>query len=86
MQDLILAISAIIVIILIFKIFSAPIRLLFKLALSTVGGFFALFLFNLFSSFTGIYIEPSILNAAIVGLLGLPGFGLLLVARWIMLT
>lgn len=85
MQNIVLVVSAVIVIVLIFKIFSLPIRLLFKIALNTLGGFIALFLFNLLSAITGIYIEPNLINSLIVGIFGLPGFGLLLAVRWILM-
>lgn len=65
------------------KLFSSPLRLAFKLLLNTLLGFAALYIFNMLSSLTGIVLGLNWFNAATVGLLGVPGLGLLLVFRWL---
>jgi hypothetical protein len=42
-------------------------------------------LFNLFSSVTGFAVTLNLLAAALIGFLGLPGFGLLLILRYLAL-
>ena len=55
------------------KIISAPLRLIFKLALNALLGFAILFLVNLFSSITGIRIETNLLSCLVAGIFGFPG-------------
>ncbi len=71
---------------LVLKIFTAPIRMLFKLILNTILGFFALIMINFFGSMIGVTIGVNFVNALIVGCLGVPGVGLLLLLRWLMIT
>jgi inhibitor of the pro-sigma K processing machinery len=67
------------------KIITAPIRLAAKLLINTTCGYALLFLFNLFSSVTGFTVTLNLLAAALIGFLGLPGFGLLLILRYLAL-
>lgn len=67
------------------KIITAPTRLIFKLLVNTVCGYALLFLFNLFSDVIGFAVTLNLVSAAIVGFLGLPGFGLLLILRYLAL-
>jgi inhibitor of the pro-sigma K processing machinery len=71
---------------LVLKIFTAPIRILFKLALNTILGFFALILINFFGSMIGVTIGVNLVNALVIGCLGVPGVGLLLLLKWLMIT
>lgn len=59
------------------QLFSAPLRLALKVLLNTLLGFAALFLLNLASGVTGFTLGLNLLNALIVGILGVPGLVLL---------
>ncbi len=60
------------------RLFTAPLRMALKLLLNTVLGFVGLFVFNMIGSYIGVTVGVNLLNAVIVAVLGLPGFGLLL--------
>ena len=65
------------------RIMTAPIRLIWKLALNLVCGFAALILLNVLGGFLGIALGINLLSAMVIGFLGLPGLGLLLIFRLI---
>lgn len=75
---------ALIILFLIFKIISLPVKLIFKVLINTLCGLVILFVIDVLSVYTGIWIEPTFLNAAIAGILGLPGIGFLLAANWLL--
>ena len=66
------------------KILAAPIKLIFKLLINTVLGFVLLWLINFFGGGLGIALELSLLNALVVGLLGIPGVLLLLAIHFLL--
>jgi inhibitor of the pro-sigma K processing machinery len=78
-----LGIAATLMIILSVKLFTTPLKLLFKLVFSTLLGFLALFLVNLTSAYTGLSLGLNLLNALVIGILGLPGLVLLLLLKWL---
>ena len=84
-QQIALMIVAILAIVLLLKLITAPIRLGYKLLINLASGYALLFLFNLFSGLTGFVLDLNLITAAILGLFGLPGMALLLVVRLILL-
>lgn len=56
-------------------------KLVFKLLANSVLGFAALALFNVAAGGFGMGLGLNILNAAVVGVLGIPGFALLLILQ-----
>ena len=54
-----------------------PIRLAAKLVLHAVFGFLCLWIFNATSGITGLYLPINTVTAAIAGILGVPGLGLI---------
>lgn len=66
------------------RVFSAPFRLALKLLANTLLGFLALWALNLTTAVTGIALGLNIWNALIIGILGLPGFVLLLLVQWVL--
>lgn len=66
------------------RIFARPLHLLGKLALNTVLGFGALFLFRALEPVLGITLGLNVANAAVIGVLGIPGLLLLLALRWLL--
>ena len=66
------------------RVFSAPLRLALKLLGNTLLGFGALWAVQATAGVTGITLGLNLWNALIVGILGLPGFALLLLAQWVL--
>jgi len=66
-------------------VFRKPMKFILRLALSTLLGFAALFLINFLGGLIGISIAVNWINAAVVGILGLPGIALLLLIKWLTL-
>lgn len=83
-QKVIAAILAGFFLIALLRVFSAPLRLVLKLLANTLLGFLALWIVTLTSAFTGISLGLNVLNALVIGILGLPGFVLLLLAQWVL--
>ena len=66
------------------RLFAAPLRLALKVAFNSALGFGALWLLNLTTSVTGLSLGLSWFNAIVIGILGVPGFGLLLLVQWVL--
>ena len=66
-----------------FQLFSAPLRLAMKVLLNTLLGFAALFLLNAASALTGFSLGMNLFNALTIGVLGVPGLVLLALLRLI---
>ena len=84
-QHLLIGGIGVIVVLAALKLFRMPIRWVFKLLTNTALGFAGLLLFNLLSQWLGLNmgLDLSLLNAAVIGVLGLPGFALLLLLQWL---
>ncbi len=67
--------------VLILKILTKPIRLIFKLLINAAFGFVLLFLVNFFGDPVGIYIGVNLINALVAGCLGVPGVILLVLIK-----
>lgn len=74
-----IAIAAILVFI---KIFSKPMKLIFKLLINAATGFVMLFIVNFFADILGVHLEYNLINAIVVGALGLPGVVILFVIQF----
>lgn len=59
-----------------------PLGMLLGLAVRTVLGLGALFALSQAGGFIGFALGVNLVNALIIGLLGVPGFGLLLMLNW----
>lgn len=66
------------------RVFAAPLKLALKVAFNSALGFGALWLLNLTTSVTGLSLGLSWFNAIVIGILGVPGFGLLLLVQWVL--
>ena len=77
------AIAGIILLIAIVRVFIAPIRVILKLCFNTLLGFAGLICLDLFGAYIGITLGVNLINAVVVGILGLPGLALLLLLRWL---
>ncbi len=77
--SLVITIAAIVLgVILLLRILAKPFRFIFKLLLNTVLGFVLLWIINFFGGEIGITLSLSLVNALVVGFLGIPGVLLLL--------
>ena len=80
----ILLIAAVVVgVILLIKLLSAPLRKIFKFLLNAVIGFALLFVINFLGDPFGIQLQINLINALVVGFLGVPGIILLVVLQLI---
>ena len=66
------------------RLFAAPLKLALKVLLNSALGFGAVWLLNLTTSVTGLSLGLNWFNALVIGILGLPGFGLLLLVQWVL--
>ena len=83
-QKIIAAILAGFFLIALIRVLSAPLRLALKLLANTALGFLALWAVGLTSGVTGIALGLNLWNALVIGILGLPGFALLLLVQWVL--
>lgn len=83
-QTIIVGLLALFFLIALIRIFSTPLRIALKLLVNTLLGFLALWAANLTAGFTGITLGLNLLNALVIGVLGLPGFVLLLLTQWVL--
>jgi len=84
-QNFLLLGFAVVVILVALKLFSAPMRWAFKLLINAALGFVGLLAFNALSQWLGLNVNLSLnwINAVVIGILGLPGFALLLLLQWL---
>ena len=66
------------------RVFRTPLRLALKLLCNTLLGFLALWVVRLTAGITGITLGLNLWNALVIGVLGLPGFVLLLLVQWVL--
>jgi inhibitor of the pro-sigma K processing machinery len=62
-------------------IFFKPLKFIGKVILNSVIGALVLIIFNYFGQYTGIYIGVNEVTALIIGILGVPGFIAILLAK-----
>ena len=65
------------------RLFKTPLKLAVQVLFNTLLGFAALALLNLTQALTGISLGVNALNALVIGILGVPGLGLLLLVQWL---
>ena len=66
------------------KLFSAPLKIALRVALNSALGFGAVWLLNLTPAVTGLSLGLNLFNAVTIGILGIPGLGLLLLMQWVL--
>ncbi len=83
--SVVIVIAAIVLaVIVVLRLLAKPIKFVFKLLINTALGFILLWLINFFGGGIGLTLELSLLNALVVGLLGIPGVLLLLAIRFLL--
>lgn len=65
-------------------VFRRPLKALLRLLGRTAAGLAGLFAFSHIGGFIGVSLGVNLLNSLVVGLLGVPGFGLLLLLNWVL--
>ena len=83
-QKILAGLAAAFLLLALIRVFQAPLRLALKLLANTLLGFLALWAVNLTAAFTGIALGFNLWNALVIGVLGLPGFLLLLLTQWVL--
>lgn len=83
-QKILAALLAAFFLIALIRIFSTPLRLAVRLLFNTLLGFGALWAVNVTAGITGLALGLNVWNALVIGVLGLPGFVLLLLAQWVL--
>ena len=80
--NIIISVVICIIFLLIFgKIFLLPVKKIFKLVINTGLGALAIFVINTIGTSFGFHIGLNIINALIVGILGIPGAALLILLK-----
>ena len=77
-------IAGVLLLFLLFRIIKTPLRWAFKLLIHVGMGFVALFLLNFLGGFVGISLGINWINAAVAGILGVPGVILLLLIKYLL--
>lgn len=62
-----------------------PLKLALQVMLNSALGFGALWLLNATAAVTGISLGLNLFNALTIGVLGVPGLGLLLLVKWVLI-
>ena len=83
-EKIALGLTILFVVVVILRIFKTPLRLLLRLAINTALGFGGVWLLNLTTPVTGLALGLNWFNALTVGVLGLPGFFLLVLTQWVL--
>lgn len=71
--------GAIILILVLGKLFLWPLKMIFKIAVNSIAGGIVILIINYIGAFFGVMIPLNMINALIVGVLGIPGAVLLLI-------
>ena len=78
-------IIAAILIWILYKVFTKPMKLIFKLIANSLIGFVILFLLKIAGAYIGIRVSAGIYSALIAGILGVPGIILLILIENLMI-
>ena len=81
---IVIAILALLFFLLFFKLIGKSMNWIFKLLIHAISGFIVLFLVNVVGGIIGIQLDLSLINAIVVGALGIPGVILLLFIKYLL--
>lgn len=62
-----------------------PLKMVLRVVLNSALSFGALWLLNATAAVTGISLGLNLFNALTIGVLGVPGLGLLLLVKWVLI-
>ncbi|NMD42184.1 MAG: pro-sigmaK processing inhibitor BofA [Firmicutes bacterium] len=68
----------------ILRAFFKPLKIVFRVLLWTIAGGLAIFLYNLVGVGWGLAVGLNLISAFIVGMMGLPGLGALIVLKYLL--
>ncbi|MBQ7667807.1 MAG: pro-sigmaK processing inhibitor BofA family protein [Clostridia bacterium] len=74
---------AVVVLYLILKVISVPIKILKWVVCNAIVGGIVLFLLNLIGGYFGLHIDINIISALVTGVLGIPGVILLIILKFL---
>jgi pro-sigmaK processing inhibitor BofA len=83
MDKILPAAVLIIVVAVMIKLFTSPVKWFIKLLVNTALGLVLLFCFNYFGSAIGVTVGLNLVNGLIMGIFGPAGLVLLLLLRWL---
>ena len=83
-EKVVLGLVVLFLVVAIIKLFSSPLKIALRVALNSALGFGAVWLLNLTTAVTGLSLGLNLFNAITIGILGVPGFGLLLLTQWVL--
>ena len=66
------------------RLLRQPLKLALRVLINSALGFCALWLLNLTTAVTGMSLGLNLFNALTIGVLGVPGLGLLLLLKWVL--
>lgn len=66
------------------RLVSTPLKMVLRVTLNSALGFGALWLLQYTSAISGITLGLNLFNALVIGVLGLPGLGLLVLLQWVL--
>ena len=66
------------------RLIKAPLKIALHLLINSALGFCAVWLLNLTTAVSGISLGLNLFNALTIGILGLPGLGLLVLLQWVL--
>lgn len=84
LNSILLIALAVFVVIVLVRLITAPLKLIFKLVINTAIGFGVLFLVNLIGQNFGFTLEVDALRALIVGIFGIPGVAVLILLQYLL--
>lgn len=83
LSAILLIAAAVVGVILLIKLLSAPIRKILKLLINAALGFVLLFVVNFFGAAIGLELKLNLINALVAGFLGIPGIILLVILQFL---
>lgn len=84
METIAIILIAVIAVVLILKLLTAPIRFAAKMLINALVGFVVLFLLNFVGGIVGLSLGINWFNALVVGIFGAPGVVLLLLLKYLL--
>ena len=67
------------------RLLRQPLKLALRVLVNSAPGFCAVWLLNTTTAVTGLSLGLNVFNALTIGILGVPGLGLLLLLQWVLL-
>lgn len=83
-EKILLAAAAAFVLLAVLRLLKSPLKTALRVLGNSLLGFGALWLLDLSAAVTGLRLGLSLFNALVIGVLGLPGLGLLLLVQWVL--